>query len=107
MKETIFCFTAKRNDFIQALCTSFTVKFSKDSIQTELSTDPVLTPKFWAQTVLYFKEYIMIKRKECLKGSIAFFNVKNDPRFLGFIVGICFEGDMCVEKSVNEYLLRL
>ncbi len=48
MNYVRFRITAKRSDFIQGLCTSVTVKFSKDSKHYSL-----IAPKFWGQAVFY------------------------------------------------------
>lgn len=106
MKEVPFMITAKQNDYVQGFCTFFTVKFSADIRHRELNTDPLLTPKHLGQTCFYLKDYFMIKKKEKIKGSLSFFTVNNDTRFLGVIIGIYFQGKMSEVLDVKTFILR-
>jgi len=83
------------------------VRFSLDIIEErELSTHPAKDATHWAQTSFYLKDYYMVKKREKIEGSFSIFGVNNDPRFLGFIIGTCFQGSMDERISLKTFVLR-
>lgn len=52
----------RRNDFIQALVTFFTVEFSKSHKRLGFSTAPEAPYTHWKQTVFYFDEYMTVSK---------------------------------------------
>lgn len=107
IREVPFELTATRNDFIQGFITFFSVKFSLDvDQQRELNTHPAGEPTHWAQTSFYLRNYFMIKKRERIQGSFSIFGVNDDPRFLGVIIGTCFQGAMDEILDVKTFVLR-
>lgn len=106
IEEVPFQITAKINDYVQGFCTHFSVKFSKDLKKREINTDPILQPKLWGQTIYYFKDYIMIKKKEKIRGSFSFFHITDDSRMLGVIIGVYFHGKMDKLIKMKEFVLQ-
>ncbi len=106
ISEVPFQVRAKQNDYLQGFCTFFSVKFSADDKQREINTDPILPPKMWGQTTFFFKDYLMIKKRERILGSFSFFHVNDDFRLLGVILGIFFNGVMDNRSQMNEFILK-
>ena len=106
-KNTNFRLTALRNDHIQGFITHFTVKFTKSDSGLEINTDPLLPPKYWVQTVLYLKDYITIRKKEQIIGTVSFFQVNKDNRLLGIVLGmflrVAITGDF---RKMNNYIIN-
>lgn len=106
VQEVPFIMTAKRNDFVQGYCTFFSVTFSFDLKQREINTDPNSEITHWGQTCFYFVDPFAIKKREKIQGSFSLFNINNDPRFLGVVIGTCFKGEMDDVLSVKTFVLK-
>ncbi|XP_065221511.1 protein arginine N-methyltransferase 1-like isoform X2 [Planococcus citri] len=107
-KNVNFRLTALRNDHIQAFITHFTVKFSKCDNGLEINTDPLFAPKRWGQTVMYMKDYITIRKKEKIVGTVSFFQVNKDHRLLGIFIGMFFRGAITGEvKKTHSYIINV
>lgn len=106
-KNTNFRLTALRNDHIQAFITHFTVKFTKGDSGLEINTDPLLAPKYWAQTVMYLKDYITIRKKEQIIGTVSFFQVDKDNRLLGIVLGMFLRGAITGDlRKMNHFIIN-
>jgi protein arginine N-methyltransferase 1 len=101
-----FHLTVKRNDFIQALVTFFTVEFTKCHKRLGFSTSPEAQYTHWKQTVFYFDEYITAKKGEELFGTFTMSpNAKNN-RDLDFTIEIKFKGELSQINETNTYRMR-
>ncbi|CAF1488866.1 unnamed protein product, partial [Didymodactylos carnosus] len=88
---TKFQLEAKRNDFVHAVVSYFTVEFSKCHKYTGFSTSPECPYTHWKQVLFYFDEDIMMHKGEKLNGSFALQpNPKND-RDLDFEIDFHFK----------------
>lgn len=66
-----FTLTVKRNDFVQALATYFTVDFTKCHKRMSFSTSPEAPYTHWKQTVFYLDDYITAQKNEEIFGTFA------------------------------------
>jgi protein arginine N-methyltransferase 1 len=69
--QSEFTLVARRNDYVQALVTFFTVEFSKCHKRTGFSTGPDAHYTHWKQTVFYLEDSLTCKKNEEIKGSFA------------------------------------
>ncbi|KRZ08203.1 Protein arginine N-methyltransferase 1, partial [Trichinella zimbabwensis] len=98
-----YTLTARRNDYIQAFVTYFTVDFTKCHKATGFSTAPDQRYTHWKQTVFYLEDSITIKRGEEVKGTFKVQpNAKNN-RDLDFEISVSFKGELCELEETNCY----
>jgi protein arginine N-methyltransferase 1 len=101
--ESQFCVSCRRNDYIQALVTYFTVEFTKCHKRTGFSTAPEQHYTHWKQTVFYLEESITAKRGEEIYGVFGINPNKRNCRDLDFKIGISFHGELCDLEETNNY----
>lgn len=95
----------RRNDYIQALVTFFTIEFTKCHKRTGFSTAPEAQYTHWKQTVFYFDDYLTVKKGEEIFGMFSMKpNAKNN-RDLDFIVELDFKGEL--SEMVETYNFRM
>uniref|UniRef100_A0A336L7H1 type I protein arginine methyltransferase n=1 Tax=Culicoides sonorensis TaxID=179676 RepID=A0A336L7H1_CULSO len=101
-----FQLIAKRNDYIQALVTFFTVEFTKCHKKLGFSTSPDSQYTHWKQTVFYLDDYLTVKQGEQVYGTVEIKpNAKNN-RDLDIKVKLDFEGELSEVHEVNQYRMR-
>lgn len=101
--ESPFTLLVRRNDYVQALVSFFTVEFSKCHKRTGFSTAPEQHYTHWKQTVFYLKESMTVKKGEEITGT---FNMKpnaRNNRDLDFKINISFRGELCDLEEENCY----
>nr|CAH7759472.1 unnamed protein product [Callosobruchus chinensis] len=101
-----FSLTVRRNDYIQALVTYFTVEFTKCHKRIGFTTAPDAPYTHWKQTVFYFEDYMTVKKNEEIHGV---FTMKPNPRNnrdLDFVIEINFKGELCEVHETNRYRMR-
>lgn len=96
----------KRNDFVQALVTYFSVEFTKCHKRLGFSTAPESAYTHWKQTVFYFDEYLTVKKGETCTGVFAMQPNARNNRDLDFHITIEFDGELCQVKETNHYRMR-
>merc|ERR1712112_673994 len=96
----------KRNDYLHALVTYFTVEFSHCHKRIGFSTSPEHQYTHWKQTVFYLEDYLTSKKGEEVTGTFTMKpNVRN-VRDLDFEISIKFEGELCSVSETNAYRMR-
>lgn len=101
-----FHLQVRRNDYIQALVTYFTIEFSKCHKRTGFSTAPDAQYTHWKQTVFYFDEYMTVKKNDEITGVFAMKPNARNNRDLDFTLEIDFKGDCGEMHEVNHYRMR-
>uniref|UniRef100_A0A915JGT3 Protein arginine methyltransferase 1 n=1 Tax=Romanomermis culicivorax TaxID=13658 RepID=A0A915JGT3_ROMCU len=66
-----FVISCRRNDYVQALVTFFTVEFTKCHKRTGFSTAPEQHYTHWKQTVFYLEESLTVKKGEEITGTFS------------------------------------
>lgn len=101
-----FRLEARRNDYIQALVTYFTIEFTKCHKRTGFSTAPEAPYTHWKQTVFYFDNCVTVKKKEEVYGVFSMRPNARNQRDLDFTVDVNFGGELCNVKERNHYRMR-
>jgi protein arginine N-methyltransferase 1 len=101
--EAPFTLHVKRNDYIQALVTYFTVEFSKCHKRTGFSTSPDSHYTHWKQTVFYLEEALTVKKNEEISGNFSMVPNERNNRDLDFSIGVKFHGELCDLDETNVY----
>jgi len=98
-----YTLSVRRNDYIQALVTYFTVEFTKCHKRTGFSTSPDQRYTHWKQTVFYLEEALTVKRGEEINGIFAMTPNERNNRDLDFKIGVNFHGELCDLEETNTY----
>ncbi|XP_046681597.1 protein arginine N-methyltransferase 1-like [Homalodisca vitripennis] len=101
-----FHLQVRRNDYIQALVTFFTIEFTKCHKRIGLSTAPEAPYTHWKQTVFYMDDYMTVKRNEEIYGVFSMKPNKRNNRDLDFTIDIEFRGELCEVHEANHYRMR-
>jgi len=101
--ESSYSLNVRRNDYIQALVTYFTVEFSKCHKRTGFSTSPDQHYTHWKQTVFYLEEALTVKRGEEISGVFTMKPNDRNNRDLDFNIGINFHGELCDLEETHTY----
>jgi len=101
--ESAYSLNVRRNDYIQALVTYFTVEFSKCHKRTGFSTSPDQHYTHWKQTVFYLEEALTVKRGEEISGMFVMKPNDRNNRDLDFNIGINFHGELCDLEETHTY----
>jgi len=101
-----FRLEARRNDYVQALVTFFTIEFTKCHKRTGFSTAPEAPYTHWKQTVFYFNDSITVKKKEEISGLLSMRPNARNQRDLDFIIDIQFHGELSHVNERNCYRMR-
>jgi len=96
----------KRNDYLHALVSFFTVEFSHCHKRIGFSTSPDHQYTHWKQTVFYMDDYITSKKGEEVTGVFTMKPNDRNVRDLDFEISINFEGELCTVKESNKYKMR-
>jgi len=104
--SSTFSLQVRRNDYVHALVTFFTIEFTKCHKRMGFSTAPDAPYTHWKQTVFYLDEYLTVKRNEEIYGSFSMKpNLKNN-RDLDFNIEMNFTGELCTLSENNVYRMR-
>ncbi|XP_971226.2 protein arginine N-methyltransferase 1 isoform X1 [Tribolium castaneum] len=101
-----FSLVVRRNDYVQALVTFFTVEFTKCHKRIGFTTAPDAPYTHWKQTVFYFEDYMTVKKGEEINGT---FTMKPNPRNnrdLDFVIELNFKGELGEVHENNRYRMR-
>lgn len=101
-----FHLNVRRNDYVQALVTFFTIEFTKCHKRIGFSTAPEAPYTHWKQTVFYLNEYITVKKDEEITGTFAMKPNQRNNRDLDFFIDIDFKGELCFLTESNSYKMR-
>lgn len=101
-----FHLQVRRNDYIQALVTFFTIEFTKCHKRIGFSTAPEAPYTHWKQTVFYLNEYLTVKKNEEIYGAFSMKPNQRNNRDLDFTIDIDFKGELCDTHESNNYRMR-
>jgi len=101
-----FHLALKRNDYVHAFVTYFTVEFSACHKKTGFSTGPEAAYTHWKQTIFYFKDYLTAKRGEEIYGVFTCRPNTRNGRDLDFEIDLDFNGELCQIKTSQKYRMR-
>jgi len=101
-----FSITCKRNDYVHALVTFFTIEFSKCHTRIGFSTSPESRYTHWKQTVFYLDDYLTVKAGEKITGSITMKQNARNKRDLDFTVTVDFDGELSSYHKTSDYRMR-
>lgn len=101
-----FTLNVKKDDFIQALVTYFTVEFTKCHKRLGFSTAPEAQYTHWKQTVFYFDKDLTVKRGEEVCGTFGLRQNDRNNRDIDFTISIDFQGQLCQVQETNQYRMR-
>lgn len=105
--ETPFCLTAKKDEYIHAFMTYFTVDFTACHTPIGFSTSPEANKyTHWKQTVFYFPEYIAVQKGEDVKGKFKMSPNETNRRDLDFELQINFRGNISRLNSKFFFKMR-
>jgi predicted RNA methylase len=101
-----FKVTARRNDYIHAFVSYFTVEFSPCHKRTGFSTGPESKYTHWKQTVFYMREPVTIKYGEILKGEFIIKPNERNKRDMDFEINYGFTGELMSCEDKHRYKMR-
>lgn len=101
-----FHLVVRRNDYIQALVTFFTIEFTKCHKRIGFSTAPEAPYTHWKQTVFYLNDYMTAKRNEEIYGVFSMKPNQRNNRDLDFSIDVDFKGELSEMHEVNCYRMR-
>uniref|UniRef100_A0A1B6LU91 type I protein arginine methyltransferase n=1 Tax=Graphocephala atropunctata TaxID=36148 RepID=A0A1B6LU91_9HEMI len=101
-----FHLQVRRNDYIQALVTFFTIEFTKCHKRIGFSTAPEAPYTHWKQTVFYLNDYMTVKKSEEIYGIFGMKPNQRNNRDLDFSIDIDFKGELCEIHESNSYRMR-
>ncbi|KAI3382449.1 hypothetical protein SNEBB_006689 [Seison nebaliae] len=104
--ENNFELTARRNDYVHAFVTFFTVEFSKCHTKTGFSTSPFSKYTHWKQTVFYINNSLTIKQKQKIKGRVAMGPNEKNFRDLDIKIEYEFDSDIQSCREALQYYMR-
>lgn len=96
----------RRNDYIQALVTFFTIEFTKCHKRIGFSTAPEAPYTHWKQTVFYLNDYMTAKRNEEIYGVFSMKPNQRNNRDLDFTIDVDFKGELSEMHEINCYRMR-
>jgi protein arginine N-methyltransferase 1 len=101
-----FTLTARRDDYVHAVVTFFTVEFSKCHKRTWFSTAPEAPYTHWKQTVFYLNDYATVKKGDEMTGCFTLRQNSRNNRDLDFQVKLDFQGELGELHEDNIYRMR-
>lgn len=101
-----FSLCCRRNDYIQAFVTYFTIDFTKCHKPTGFSTDPYAHYTHWKQTVFYMDDYITVKKGEEVNGVFHMKPNQRNIRDLDFTIEVNFNGQFSSKMDLMHYKMR-
>lgn len=104
--STPFHLIVRRNDYIQAFVTFFTIEFTKCHKRIGFSTSPESPYTHWKQTVFYFEECLTVKKSEEITGVFSLKPNERNCRDLDFTIDVDFKGELCEMHTSNDYKMR-
>jgi len=99
--EVPFSLDVRRNDYVQALVTFFTVEFAKCHKRTGFSTGPDQHYTHWKQTVMYTQYTIAVNEGDKITGVFSCKANARNPRDLDLAIDYKVDGQHPSEDSLK------
>ncbi|XP_022167523.1 protein arginine N-methyltransferase 1 [Myzus persicae] len=101
-----FNLQVRRQDYVHALVTYFTVEFTKCHKRIGFSTAPESPYTHWKQTVFYLDNYLTVKRNDEVFGTFSMSPNERNTRDMDFVIDIEFKNDVNDVVESNKYRMR-
>ncbi|KAL5233139.1 hypothetical protein ACI65C_000549 [Semiaphis heraclei] len=101
-----FNLQVRRQDYVHALVTYFTVEFTKCHKRIGFSTAPESPYTHWKQTVFYLDNYLTVKRNDEVYGTFSMCPNERNTRDMDFVIDIEFKNDVNDVTESNKYRMR-
>ncbi|XP_025412812.1 protein arginine N-methyltransferase 1 [Sipha flava] len=101
-----FNLQVRRQDYVHALVTYFTVEFTKCHKRIGFSTAPESPYTHWKQTVFYLDNYLTVKRNDEVFGTFSMSPNERNTRDMDFVIDIQFKNDVNDVTESNKYRMR-
>ncbi|CAI6362058.1 unnamed protein product [Macrosiphum euphorbiae] len=101
-----FNLQVRRQDYVHALVTYFTVEFTKCHKRIGFSTAPESPYTHWKQTVFYLDNYLTVKRNDEVYGTFSMSPNERNTRDMDFVIDIEFKNDVNDVTESNKYRMR-
>uniref|UniRef100_A0A1B6DQB8 type I protein arginine methyltransferase n=1 Tax=Clastoptera arizonana TaxID=38151 RepID=A0A1B6DQB8_9HEMI len=101
-----FSLLVKRNDYVHALATYFTVQFTKCLKNTGFSTAPNERSTHWKQTIFYLDNFLAVKKGEAITGTFYLTQNSKQKRDLEIDITVKHEGEFAELYESNHYQMR-
>jgi len=101
-----FNLQVRRQDYVHALVTYFTVEFTKCHKRIGFSTAPESPYTHWKQTVFYLDNYLTVKRNDEIYGTFSMSPNERNTRDMDFVIDIEFKNDVNDVTESNKYRMR-
>jgi len=101
-----FELAVRRNDYVQALVTYFTVEFTRCHKRIGFSTGPEAQYTHWKQTVFYLDDFLTVKQGEKMSGTFRIQPNLRNTRDLDFEVQVQFQGELSAMNALHRYKMR-
>ncbi|XP_050548912.1 protein arginine N-methyltransferase 1 [Daktulosphaira vitifoliae] len=101
-----FNLQVRRQDYIHAFVTYFTIEFSKCHKRIGFSTAPEAPYTHWKQTVFYLDNYLTVKRNDEVYGTFSMSPNERNTRDLDFVIDVDFKNDVNDVTESNKYRMR-
>jgi protein arginine N-methyltransferase 1 len=96
----------RRDDYVQAFVSFFSVEFSKCHKRIGFSTGPENRYTHWKQTVFYLNDYLTVKKGEEVYGVFSCEPNKRNKRDLDFRIRVEFQGELSRMVDAVDYKMR-
>jgi protein arginine N-methyltransferase 1 len=107
LKFTVpFNLQVRRQDYVHALVTYFTVEFTKCHKRIGFSTAPESPYTHWKQTVFYLDNYLTVKRNDEVFGTFTMCPNERNTRDMDFVIDVEFKNDVHNVTESNKYRMR-
>jgi len=104
--EVDFSLRCRRDDYVHALVSYFSVDFSKSHKKIGFSTSPEAPYTHWKQTVFYIKDYLTVNAGEEIKGTFKVSPNERNRRDIDFTIALKFEGQYSQLDEAISYHMR-
>jgi len=104
--STPFEMKMRRDDYVHAFVTFFTVEFSKTHKKIGFSTSPDERYTHWKQTVFYLPDAICANKNETIRGTFAVKPNTRNQRDLDFIIKTDFDGAVSKYHQETKYTMH-
>jgi protein arginine N-methyltransferase 1 len=101
-----FHLTVRRNDYVQAFVSYFSVEFTKCHKRIGFSTGPENRYTHWKQTVFYLNDSLTVKKGEEIHGVFSCKPNQRNKRDLDFRVEVDFHGELSESTEAIDYKMR-
>jgi len=101
-----FSLRCRRDDYVHAFVSYFSVDFSKSHKKIGFTTSPEAPYTHWKQTVFYIRDYLTVNAGEEIKGKFTVKPNLRNRRDMDFTIHVNFEGQYSQLDEGIDYHMR-